>query len=206
MAIDSFHMIQEFHNHNTIDSCSCMCDSLSMNHWYNFYKDEYASLISTHAGLFGALITAAVTIFCVKFFYDKLVVEKKIDEILNNYKKEYDSYKKENLNKIEGTLKDYKKDFDSYKEENLNKITNLESNLNNLANNVMREYRIRLLFSEIALIKKDDVAKANFAIDEFLYLLKKDNKRNVNDLGDLAQNIINKLTNFSESILKTIQI
>lgn len=91
MAVDSFHLIQEFHNYSNFDSCSKIGDSLSMNHWYNFYNDAYANLISTHAGLLGALITAAVTIFCVKYFFENVKMknlEKEFEEKIRQKQEE----------------------------------------------------------------------------------------------------------------------
>lgn len=175
MAKDSFQMIQEFHTHNIMDSCSCICDSLRMDHWYNFYKDQYTNLITTHSGLFGALIAAAVTIFCIKYVYEKISIDKKIDNKINEWSERWEKERRSWNKRADDDV-----------------------------SALLRSYRMKYISSELQHIERDDVSKIDSVIMEVMNILKSDSEPKAVDVGEIVQKVIGKLKELSNESLSNI--
>lgn len=181
MSIDSFHMIQEFHNVTACDSCSCICDSLNRSHWYNFYNDAYSNLVATQSGLFGALLTAAVTIFCIKLIYDNYIIDKKIKKALDDFKLEL------------GT-------------ESIKTLNDTRNNFNNDANLAINDVRANFINVLTPQINDSNIAPIKIIINEFLNTFNNSQDNTfVDSIIDCISNFFEKIKSLSKDTLKQIK-
>ena len=192
MSNNVFHLIQEFHNAK--DSCSCAFDSLSENHWYNFYNDAYSNLISSHSALWGTLITAAVGIFAFKYYHDTVKIEK--------IKKSFEQQMKTTCDNFTRDIKDITKDeWNATSVEQVSHILNMSLPLIN-ENNTKSLSSISKLLLHSLQSEKSSILLAD-TINAFFEKIKdfpKNILKDIESLNSLITEIENNLAKKKDNI------
>ena len=94
-AIDSVLKVKEHAASNMFDSLiskkisdfdSLMLDTASVKYWYEFFDKSLDKVLAIHVGIFSALVTFAVAMILIKYWFDHSKFEKKIDEIQTKFK------------------------------------------------------------------------------------------------------------------------
>lgn len=69
---------------------SSLVDTLGKVHWYNFYDNAFDKLVSSYTALFVALLTSAVALFLLKYWYDNKIFKENFDKAKKNIKEKFD--------------------------------------------------------------------------------------------------------------------
>ena len=128
-VVDSALKVKESIDSNLFDSLmankinqfdSLMRDTISVKYWYNFFDNSLEKVLSIHVGIFSALVTFAVAMILIKYWFDHSKFEERIKEIEKERKEEIDVLKnelavvKETANEVERAKKDMEELLNKY--------------------------------------------------------------------------------------------
>ena len=126
-AVDSVLKVKEYTVTNLFDSIisnklhdfdSLMLDTASVKYWYEFFDKSLDKVLAIHVGIFSALVTFAVAMILVKYWFDHSKFEKKIEEIRNKLSTAEQTVKEMELakNETKRLLNEYNANLVDYNE------------------------------------------------------------------------------------------
>lgn len=148
---------------------STLIDTLAKSHWYSFYDNAFDKMLSSYTALFVALLTTAVAVYLLKYWYDNKVfkenfstAQNKISDISQKWKdssKEVAEQIKEIKQQME-SLKSMKGDFEKNIEKMQQEKEELEKNIEKMQHEKEELeqstlYKFNDFSSEIFLLKKE---------------------------------------------------
>ncbi len=148
IAVDSVLKAKEHAASNLFDSLisnkigefdSLMLDTASVKYWYEFFDKSLDKVLAIHVGIFSALVTFAVAMILIKYWFDHSKFEDKIKEIKEKSEKEIEIIRNELAvvkqvadevedakNNMEELLNKYNGDMITYNASIANDVKNVE--------------------------------------------------------------------------------
>ena len=142
---------------NNLDST--LIDTLAKSHWYSFYDNAFDKMLSSYTALFVALLTTAVAVYLLKYWYDNKVFKEnfskaqdKIGKKINDISQKWKDSSKEVTGQI-NEIKQQMESLKSMKEELEKNIGKMQQEKEELEKSTL--YKFNDFSSEIFLLKKE---------------------------------------------------
>lgn len=97
-----------------LEKCGIAKDDLLSHHWYEFYNNAYAELITSHAALFGGLIAVAIALFGIKYWLENQNIDEKIKNKINERTSAIEKEYSQKLNELTKTINALEKNSSSW--------------------------------------------------------------------------------------------